>query len=154
MKTKLINITKYLYDGESLINDNKFVYINPKLVEKILIMKIENKEYFTLYIKDKPFYLKHCIIVHSALNKYFNIEDLDDFASYEQSGEQSGLLLPIEDLELTVRSANCLKAEKINYIGDLIQKTEREISLIDNLGKKSLNEIKTVLASRGLSLNE
>jgi DNA-directed RNA polymerase subunit alpha len=62
------------------------------------------------------------------------------------------LLRPVDDLELTVRSANCLKAENIYYIGDLIQRTENELLKTPNLGRKSLNEIKEVLASRGLSL--
>jgi len=62
------------------------------------------------------------------------------------------LLRPVDDLELTVRSANCLKAEDIYYIGDLIQRTEVELLKTPNLGKKSLTEIKDVLASRGLSL--
>ncbi|MFA5494201.1 MAG: DNA-directed RNA polymerase subunit alpha [Porticoccaceae bacterium] len=62
------------------------------------------------------------------------------------------LLRPVDDLELTVRSANCLKAESIYYIGDLIQRTEVELLKTPNLGKKSLTEIKDVLASRGLSL--
>lgn len=62
------------------------------------------------------------------------------------------LLRPVDDLELTVRSANCLKAENIYYIGDLIQRTEIELLKTPNLGKKSLTEIKDVLASRGLGL--
>ncbi|MBK1691403.1 DNA-directed RNA polymerase subunit alpha [Ectothiorhodospira mobilis] len=62
------------------------------------------------------------------------------------------LLRPVDDLELTVRSANCLKAENIYYIGDLIQKTEVELLKTPNLGKKSLTEIKDVLASHGLSM--
>ena len=62
------------------------------------------------------------------------------------------LLRPVDDLELTVRSANCLKAENIYYIGDLIQRSENELLKTPNLGRKSLNEIKEVLASRGLSL--
>jgi DNA-directed RNA polymerase subunit alpha len=62
------------------------------------------------------------------------------------------LLRPVDDLELTVRSANCLKAESIYYVGDLIQRTEVELLKTPNLGKKSLTEIKDVLASRGLSL--
>ncbi len=62
------------------------------------------------------------------------------------------LLRPVDDLELTVRSANCLKAEHIYYIGDLIQRSEVELLKTPNLGKKSLTEIKDVLASRGLSL--
>ena len=62
------------------------------------------------------------------------------------------LLRPVDDLELTVRSANCLKAENIYYIGDLIQRTETELLKTPNLGRKSLNEIKEVLASKGLTL--
>ena len=82
----------------------------------------------------------------------------------ELKGEQQAELLPsnaeidpllvrcVDDLELTVRSANCLKAENIYYIGDLIQKTEVELLKTPNLGKKSLTEIKDVLAVKGLSL--
>ena len=62
------------------------------------------------------------------------------------------LLRPVDDLELTVRSANCLKAENIYYIGDLVQRTETELLKTPNLGKKSLTEIKDVLASKELSL--
>jgi DNA-directed RNA polymerase subunit alpha len=62
------------------------------------------------------------------------------------------LLRPVDDLELTVRSANCLKAENIFYIGDLIQLSENELLKAPNLGRKSLNEIKDVLASKGLTL--
>jgi DNA-directed RNA polymerase subunit alpha len=62
------------------------------------------------------------------------------------------LLRPVDDLELTVRSANCLKAENINFIGDLVLKTENELLKTPNLGKKSLTEIKDVLAARDLSL--
>lgn len=62
------------------------------------------------------------------------------------------LLQPIDDLELTVRSTNCLKAESILYIGDLVQRTEVELLKTPNLGKKSLTEIKDVLASHELSL--
>ena len=62
------------------------------------------------------------------------------------------MLRPVDELELTVRSANCLKAENANYIGDLVQKTELELLRTPNLGKKSLNEIKEILSSHGLSL--
>ena len=64
------------------------------------------------------------------------------------------LLRPVDDLELTVRSANCLKAENIYYIGDLIQRSEMELLKTPNLGKKSLTEIKDVLAKQGLSLGQ
>ena len=70
----------------------------------------------------------------------------------KQSQVDPILLRPVDDLELTVRSANCLKAENIYYIGDLIQRTETELLKTPNLGRKSLNEIKEVLASRGLTL--
>jgi DNA-directed RNA polymerase subunit alpha len=62
------------------------------------------------------------------------------------------LLRPVDELELTVRSANCLKAENIHYIGDLVQRTEVELLRTPNLGKKSLTEIKEVLESHGLAL--
>jgi DNA-directed RNA polymerase subunit alpha len=82
--------------------------------------------------------------------------DLDHQAEAVQEKEEDKidpiLLRPVDDLELTVRSANCLKAENIYYIGDLIQRTEVELLKTPNLGKKSLTEIKDVLASKGLSL--
>ncbi len=62
------------------------------------------------------------------------------------------LFRPIDDLELTVRSANCLKAENIYYIGDLVQRTEMELMKTPNLGKKSLNEIKEALKAHELEL--
>ena len=91
------------------------------------------------------------------------IDQLSVFASLEGTETSSEapsrspqvdpiLLRPVDDLELTVRSANCLKAENIYYIGDLIQRTENELLKTPNLGRKSLNEIKEVLASRGLTL--
>jgi DNA-directed RNA polymerase subunit alpha len=81
--------------------------------------------------------------------------DLGSFdAPTQRSSQQFDpiLLRPVDELELTVRSANCLKAENIYYIGDLIQRTENELLKTPNLGRKSLNEIKEVLASRGLTL--
>ena len=82
--------------------------------------------------------------------------DLEAIAEQEAKKEQNGfdplLLRSIEELELTVRSTNCLKAESIFLIGDLIQRSEFDLLKTPNLGKKSLNEIKDVLASKGLSL--
>jgi DNA-directed RNA polymerase subunit alpha len=81
--------------------------------------------------------------------------DMVDFDKPQSSRQQQFdpiLLRPVDELELTVRSANCLKAENIYYIGDLIQRTENELLKTPNLGRKSLNEIKEVLASRGLTL--
>ena len=80
-----------------------------------------------------------------------------EIAAFDQPAQRQTqfdpiLLRPVDELELTVRSANCLKAENIYYIGDLIQRTETELLKTPNLGRKSLNEIKEVLASRGLSL--
>jgi len=90
------------------------------------------------------------------------VEQLSVFAALENTAEPEVsqrapqvdpiLLRPFDDLELTVRSANCLKAENIYYIGDLIQRTENELLKTPNLGRKSLNEIKEVLAARGLTL--
>src|SRR5215204_6315643 len=90
------------------------------------------------------------------------VDQLSVFASLQSTSEERVesaqpqvdpiLLQPVDDLELTVRSANCLKAENIYYIGDLIQRTENELLKTPNLGRKSLNEIKEVLASRGLTL--
>ena len=69
-----------------------------------------------------------------------------------QSQVDPMLLRPVDDLELTVRAANCLKAENIYYIGDLVQRSENDLLKTPNLGKKSLLEIKSVLAQRGLGL--
>jgi DNA-directed RNA polymerase subunit alpha len=79
--------------------------------------------------------------------------DLRDLARAPEGPEPPAILLrPVDELELTVRSANCLKAENIYYIGDLVQRSETELLKTPNLGRKSLNEIKEVLASRGLTL--
>ena len=80
-------------------------------------------------------------------------EGLLESESAGESAELDPILMqPIDDLELTVRSANCLKAENIHYVGDLVQRSETELLKTPNLGKKSLNEIKETLASHGLAL--
>jgi DNA-directed RNA polymerase subunit alpha len=92
-------------------------------------------------------------ILQAQLSVIVNLEgNIEAEATREEIDIDPILLRPVDELELTVRSANCLKAENIYYIGDLIQKTENELLKTPNLGKKSLTEIKDVLASRGLSL--
>lgn len=92
-------------------------------------------------------------ILQQQLAVFVDLESEAAAEPEEQEDEIDPILLrPVDDLELTVRSANCLKAESIYYIGDLIQRTEVELLKTPNLGKKSLTEIKDVLASRGLSL--
>jgi DNA-directed RNA polymerase subunit alpha len=93
-------------------------------------------------------------ILADQLSVFGDFSQRDRGASQKDSmpGVDPVLLRPIDDLELTVRSANCLKAENIYYVGDLIQRTEVELLKTPNLGKKSLTEIKEVLAQRGLSL--
>ncbi|PPI86512.1 DNA-directed RNA polymerase subunit alpha [Candidatus Pantoea edessiphila] len=92
-------------------------------------------------------------ILVEQLEAFVDLRDLRQPEIEEEKPEFDPLLLrPVDDLELTVRSANCLKAESIHYIGDLVQRTEVELLKTPNLGKKSLTEIKDVLASRNLSL--
>lgn len=92
-------------------------------------------------------------ILQQQLAVFVDLESEGEAEAAEEEDEVDPILLrPVDDLELTVRSANCLKAENIYYIGDLVQRTEVELLKTPNLGKKSLTEIKDVLASRGLSL--
>jgi len=92
-------------------------------------------------------------ILQEQLSVFVDLKSKEEEKPEEAESEIDPILLrPVDDLELTVRSANCLKAESIYYIGDLIQRTEVELLKTPNLGKKSLTEIKDVLASHGLSL--
>jgi len=92
-------------------------------------------------------------ILQEQLSAIVNLEGNAEPQVQPENSEVDPILLrPVDELELTVRSANCLKAESIYYIGDLIQKTENDLLRTPNLGKKSLTEIKGVLASQGLSL--
>jgi DNA-directed RNA polymerase subunit alpha len=92
-------------------------------------------------------------ILQQQVAVFVDLESEAEPETVEEADEIDPILLrPVDDLELTVRSANCLKAENIYYIGDLIRRTEVELLKTPNLGKKSLTEIKDVLASRGLSL--
>jgi DNA-directed RNA polymerase subunit alpha len=95
-------------------------------------------------------------ILHDQLSVFVDFEKVKEQPEDEkvvvEDVFEPVLLRPVDDLELTVRSANCLKAENIFYIGDLIQRTEVELLKTPNLGKKSLTEIKDILALKGLSL--
>ncbi|MCB1717271.1 MAG: DNA-directed RNA polymerase subunit alpha [Candidatus Competibacteraceae bacterium] len=92
-------------------------------------------------------------ILLEQLSVFVDLKGKEEVAPAKEDTEIDPILLrPVDDLELTVRSANCLKAESIYYIGDLIQRTEVELLKTPNLGKKSLTEIKDVLAAQGLSL--
>jgi DNA-directed RNA polymerase subunit alpha len=92
-------------------------------------------------------------ILKDQLDVFVDLQGQDEAAAAAAESHVDPVLLrPVDELELTVRSANCLKAENINYIGDLIQRTEVELLRTPNLGKKSLTEIKEVLESHGLAL--
>lgn len=93
------------------------------------------------------------MVLQDQLSIFVDLKGKEEIKPQAKEVEIDPILLsPVDDLELTVRSANCLKAENIYYIGDLIQKTEVELLKTPNLGKKSLTEIKDVLAAHGLSL--
>ncbi|MEL6870998.1 MAG: DNA-directed RNA polymerase subunit alpha [Pseudomonadota bacterium] len=92
-------------------------------------------------------------ILKDQLSVFVDLQGQEDTAAASAEAQVDPILLrPVDELELTVRSANCLKAESINYIGDLVQRTEVELLRTPNLGKKSLTEIKEVLESHGLGL--
>jgi len=92
-------------------------------------------------------------ILKNQLTVFVDLQGQDEAAAAMAESQVDPVLLrPVDELELTVRSANCLKAESINYIGDLVQRTEVELLRTPNLGKKSLTEIKEVLAGHGLAL--
>jgi len=95
-------------------------------------------------------------ILHDQLSVFVDFEKVSELEVVETVEPEQQydpvLMRPVDDLELTVRSANCLKAENVFYIGDLIQRTENELLKTPNLGKKSLTEIKDVLGTKGLTL--
>ncbi|MED5535035.1 MAG: DNA-directed RNA polymerase subunit alpha [Pseudomonadota bacterium] len=92
-------------------------------------------------------------ILKNQLDVFVDLQGEDDLGFGTQDTQIDPILLrPVDELELTVRSANCLKAENINYIGDLVQRTEVELLRTPNLGKKSLTEIKEILAVHELEL--
>ncbi|HVZ00008.1 MAG TPA: DNA-directed RNA polymerase subunit alpha [Dongiaceae bacterium] len=94
-------------------------------------------------------------ILQDQLQLFINFEEPTAVISEERQSEppfNRNLLRKVDELELSVRSANCLKNDNIVYIGDLVQKTEAEMLRTPNFGRKSLNEIKEVLAQMGLHL--
>jgi DNA-directed RNA polymerase subunit alpha len=92
-------------------------------------------------------------VLHYQLRAFVDLKHQEIETVEEPQEEYDPIYLqPVDDLELTVRSANCLKAEQIYYIGDLVQRAESHLLKTPNLGKKSLQEIKDILAQRGLSL--
>jgi len=92
-------------------------------------------------------------ILQDQLSSFVELELVEEEEALPTSDDfDPQLLAAVDELELTVRSANCLKAEQIYYIGDLIQKTEQDLLRTPNLGRKSLNEIKEVLTDKGLEL--
>jgi len=92
-------------------------------------------------------------ILHDQVSVFVDLKAIEEKEQKTEEAEiDPNLLRPVDDLELTVRSANCLKAENVYYIGDLIQRSENELLKTPNLGKKSLTEIKDILATYGLSL--
>jgi DNA-directed RNA polymerase subunit alpha len=92
-------------------------------------------------------------ILKDQLSVFVDLQGQDEAVAKTAEAQFDPILLrPVDELELTVRSANCLKAENIHYIGDLVQRTEVELLRTPNLGKKSLTEIKEVLESHGLTL--
>ena len=92
-------------------------------------------------------------ILHDQVSVFVDLKAIEEKEQkVEEATIDPNLLRPVDDLELTVRSANCLKAENVYYIGDLIQRSENELLKTPNLGKKSLTEIKDILGKYGLSL--
>ncbi len=94
-------------------------------------------------------------ILQDQLQLFINFEEPRAATEEERPSElpfNKNLLRKVDELELSVRSANCLKNDNIVYIGDLVQKTEAEMLRTPNFGRKSLNEIKEVLAQMGLHL--
>ncbi|RMX03607.1 DNA-directed RNA polymerase subunit alpha [Corticibacter populi] len=120
-----------------------------------LVMEIETNGAITA--EDAVRTSAKILVEQLAVFAQLDDSDLADFTTTTTASRSAAtfdpiLLRPVDELELTVRSANCLKAENIYYIGDLIQRTDNELLKTPNLGRKSLNEIKEVLASRGLTL--
>ena len=97
-------------------------------------------------------------ILNEHLNLFIDltehVTDVEIMVEKEEDQKEKMLEITIEELDLSVRSYNCLKRASINTVEELIQKTEEDMMKVRNLGKKSLEEVQTKLASLGLSLRE
>ena len=145
-----------MYPDDSLTLHTDLYQIN--MMQVYFEQGIHNKKaVFEAYFRQQPF--KNGYAVFAGLERIVNyLKNLrfseSDIAYLESLGYEGAFLDYLKNfkMELTVRSANCLKAENIYYIGDLIQRTENELLKTPNLGRKSLNEIKEVLGTHGLTL--
>ena len=129
-------------------------YKSDFFVSSINNLKKKYKIDIDIFVENHP--LGECgalWFLKDQLSVFVDLETEEEGANEEEENQiDPALLRPVDELELTVRSANCLKAEQVMYIGDLVQKTEVELLRTPNLGKKSLTEIKEILESNGLTL--
>ena len=122
-----------------------------KKMTEVWILNYDGQK--TCYIDPEEAIRKAATILQQQIAIFVDLEAEEAPEPIKEKEEIDPVLLrPVDDLELTVRSANCLKAENIYYIGDLVQRSETELLKTPNLGKKSLTEIKDVLASKNLEL--
>lgn len=162
----LSKIDKFKENSNNLLIGKLFIdsYFSPikyvsYIVENIRLKDFNNLDRLILNIKtngtiDSEFAVRKAAnILINQLKIFKNLnENIINKKKDKKIKFDSILLSSVDDLDLTVRSANCLKTESINYIGDLVQKTEFELLKTPNLGKKSLSEIKNILSSKGLKL--
>ncbi len=164
--SSLSKINKVKKDDNDLLTGKLFIdsYFSPikcvsYIVENTRLKDFDGLDKLILNIKTngtidpESAVRKAANILINQLGVFVNLnKDVVDKKKKKKIKFDSVLLLSVDDLDLTVRSANCLKTESINYIGDLVQKTEFELLKTPNLGKKSLAEIKNILSSKGLKL--
>ena len=142
--------------------DRKFIILTggePLLqVDYRLLEKLKSQNFYIAIETNGTIDPEECIreaatILHDQVSVFVDLKAIEEKEQKVEEAEiDPNLLRPVDDLELTVRSANCLKAENVYYIGDLIQRSENELLKTPNLGKKSLTEIKDILGTYGLSL--
>ena len=160
LKQKEFVKAEQCFNEALLINKKLFGTIHLNIAENLLGLanlneiKGENMDVETNGIIEPEQAIRDAArILIGQLSVFANLEGSPSEVEVKSAPQVDPILLrPVDDLELTVRSANCLKAENIFYIGDLIQRSENELLKAPNLGRKSLNEIKDVLATKGLTL--